>query len=488
MKIKKLLEELSFISFKGNLEQEVTGITHNSKEVKQGFIFIAIKGMNFDGNNFIEEAINRGAGCIVSEMPPKANMTWVQVNDSRSALSRMSKIFFENPSEKLNLIGVTGTNGKTSVTFMMKDILEEAGLLPGIIGTLSYQWLDKEIVADRTTPEADQITKILNEMVSDGITHCAMEVSSHSLELKRVEDLNFKIAIFTNLTGDHLDYHGTMENYYRAKKKLFSLLDEKNGWAIINVDDQYGKRLITELNSCYLLYSVNEKSDVYPVKYNLGKDGIKSLVYTPLGEFEIESSLLGKPNLYNLLACIGACLSLKIPLEKISYGIRKIGDIKGRLELVPNDLGLNVFVDYAHSDDSLRNILETVRELKPKRIILVFGAGGDRDRLKRPRMGEVAAKSADFTIITSDNPRSENPIDIIKDIEVGFNKIKSTDYTILPDREEAIFKAIEMAEDGDAVIIAGKGHENYQVFKDKILPFSDREVAERALKVKRENV
>ncbi len=483
MKIKDLLQKIDYISFNGNEESIVLGITNYSKEVKENYIFVALKGGKFDGHDFIDEAITLGANTVVSERKPKLskNVNWLRVKDSREAMWKISVLLYENPGSKLKLIGVTGTNGKTTTTHLIEHIFKNAGFQTGLLGTIYSRWGEKSTPAQMTTPESPHINRMLKEMIEDGVAICVIEVSSHSLCMKRVDGLDFNCAVFTNLTHDHLDFHKNMKSYFEAKKRLFDLLDKKEGYGVINIDDSWGKKLSKEIKAPSLSYGLGSDAHIFPLSYNLTSEGIEAEISTPSGTIEVSSPLLGKPNLYNILASMGVAITFNLGKEDIKKAFKDFKGVKGRFEIVENSLGFKVMVDYAHSDDSLRNLIETVAELKPKRIILVFGAGGDRDKKKRPKMGEVAGKLADISIITSDNPRSEDPVSIIKDVKAGFKKSGNKNYIVIPDRREAIFKAVSIAEEGDFVIIAGKGHEEYQIIGDERIPFSDREVAESAL-------
>ncbi len=485
MKLKELFSNIYGVNIIGNVNEEIRGITHFSKKVEPGYLFAALKGQKTDGNEYIMEAVDKGAKAILSEKNAPSNfpITWIQVYEPRRVLALISSKFYGFPSKKIDVIGITGTNGKTSITYILENIFLKANFSVGVIGSINYRYSGKEFSASLTTPEAPDLQRILKEMKDNGVTNCFMEVSSHSLELNRVLGINFKVGVFTNLSGDHLDFHQNMEDYYQAKKKLF--MPENNEMkAVINIDDPWGERLRKEISIGFISYGLREKADIRVRKYTLSENGIKALIKIPQGEIEIYSPLLGKPYLYNILASIGVSLIFNIPIEKIKEGVSWISQIPGRMEKVPNNLNINVLVDYAHSDDSLRNLLETVNQITRGRIILVFGAGGDRDRSKRPRMGEVAGRFSDFSIITSDNPRSEDPLQIIKEIEKGFMKIRKKNYIVIPERKEAIWEAINMAKEKDWVLIAGKGHENYQIIKDKIIPFNDKEVALQALREK----
>ncbi|MGQ9617385.1 MAG: UDP-N-acetylmuramoyl-L-alanyl-D-glutamate--2,6-diaminopimelate ligase [Candidatus Aminicenantia bacterium] len=483
MKIKDLLQKIDYISFNGNEETDLVGVSNFSKEVKENYIFVALKGLKFDGHDFIDEAISFGAKAVVSERKPKLskNINWIRVKDARDALWRISTLINDNPGCKIRMIGVTGTNGKTTTTHIIESIFKTAGFTTGLIGTIYTRWGEKVIPADMTTPEAPWIDRTLKEMLEDGINVCVMEVSSHSLSMRRVDGIDFKYAVFTNLTHDHLDFHRDMESYFEAKKRLFNLLNKKESYGIINIDDEWGKKLSKEVNSANLFYGLSKEAHIFPLNFNLSQDGIEAEIATPSGVLEISSPLLGKPNLYNILASIGVATAAGISKEYIKKALREFKGVKGRYELVENSLGFKLMIDYAHSDDSLKKLLETVSELKPRRIIVVFGAGGDRDRKKRPKMGEVAGRLAHIPIITSDNPRTEDPISIIKEIELGMKKSGNKNYMIIPDRREAIFKAISIAEEDDFVVIAGKGHEEYQIVGKERIPFSDKKIAEIAL-------
>jgi UDP-N-acetylmuramoyl-L-alanyl-D-glutamate--2,6-diaminopimelate ligase len=483
MKIKDLLQKIDYISFNGNEEISVSGITNNSKEIKENYIFVALKGEKFDGHDFIDEAISLGANTVVSERKPKLskNVNWIRVKDAREALWKISTLLYDNPGSRIKIVGVTGTNGKTTTTHLIEHIFKNAGFPTGLLGTIYSRWGEKVIPASMTTPESPQINSMLKEMADEGIAICVMEVSSHSLCMKRVDGLNFKSAVFTNLTHDHLDFHKNMKSYFEAKKRLFYLLDKKEGYGVINIDDLWGRKLLKEIQAPFLSYGFVKEAHIFPLSYNLSSEGIEAEISTPSGIIELSSPLLGKPNLYNILASIGVAITFNLGKDEIKRAIKEFKGVKGRFEMVENSLGFKVMVDYAHSDDSLKNLIETVSELKPRRIIVVFGAGGDRDKKKRPKMGEVAGRLADKLIITSDNPRSEDPISIIKEIEVGVKKSGNKNYDVIPDRREAIYKAISIAEEGDFVILAGKGHEEYQIIGNQKIPFSDREVAKSAL-------
>jgi len=477
MKLKDLLKDIPGVHVNGNGSAEILGLAYSSQQIQPGFLFTALRGEKRDGHDFIEDALRRGASAILSERPkpPNLKVTWIEVADAREALAFSAANFYDHPSMKMKVIGITGTKGKTTLTYLLESILNKAGYEPGVIGTINYRWSNRILSAERTTPEAPEMQKMMREMLDQGITHCLIEVSSHGLDLKRVWGIRFDIAVFTNLAAEHLDYHESMEDYFEAKKKLF-FLNAKKRTAVVNLDDPWGKKLIAELPLTTVSYGLEPAAIVRGQEYRLTEGGIKVEVDFPGGQMKICSPLMGKHNLYNILGAFATSLALNIPALTIKEGISALKGIPGRLQKIENTLGFQVFVDYAHTDNALLNLLETVHELKPHRILLVFGAGGDRDKSKRARMGEVAAKFADCTFLTSDNPRSEDPLAIIADIEKGFIQKGSKNYCIVSDRRKAIEQALASAKKGDYILIAGKGHEHYQVFKDRTVPFDDAEV------------
>jgi UDP-N-acetylmuramoyl-L-alanyl-D-glutamate--2,6-diaminopimelate ligase len=483
MRLNDLLRDIPGVHVNGNGMAEIAGLAYSSKQVEPGFLFAALKGEKTDGYDFVEEAVGRGAGVVLSSRPRPQNVraAWVQVADPREALALASANFYGHPSMKMKVVGVTGTKGKTTLTYLLESIIKKAGFQPAVIGTVNYRWQDRVVSAERTTPEAPDLQRMMSEMLEQGISHCLVEVSSHALDLKRVWGIHFDIAVFTNLSSEHLDYHSSLEDYFEAKKKLF-FLNAKKRTAVVNFDDPWGKRLMSELPLTTVSFGFEPAAIVRGQEYRLSETGIKALVDYPGGQVKICSPLMGKHNLYNILAGMAAGLALNIPVSAIKDGISALKGIPGRLEKIETDLGIHVFVDYAHTDQALRSLLETVRELKPPRILLVFGAGGDRDKGKRARMGEVAASLADVTFLTSDNPRSEDPLAIIADIEKGFTLKGAKAYHRVPDRREAIARALGSAKKGDYVLIAGKGHEKYQVIKAQRIPFDDAEIARSLLK------
>jgi UDP-N-acetylmuramoyl-L-alanyl-D-glutamate--2,6-diaminopimelate ligase len=487
MKIKDIIQGIPVMRFHGNREQEVKGIAYSSRSVKPGFLFAALRGENKDGFHFIPEAIANGATAILSEraMPSEFDINWVQVQEARRSLALCSAQFFHHPSRQLKVVGITGTKGKTTVTYLLEAVLREAGFSPGVLGTISYRGPGISLTAQRTTPEAPDLQRMMKNMVQHRATHCVMEVSSHSLVLDRVAGVDFDVAVFTNLSGEHLDYHQSMERYFEAKKKLFFLPAQKKTMAVINSDDEWGKKLMDDLHLGVITFGLEKSALVHAEEFFLSEKGIDLVVRYPAGKMRLSSSLLGRPNLYNTLAAVAISLVLKVPESKIAAGIASLHGVPGRFQRIPNSLGMHIFVDYAHNDDALRKLLETAKELAKKKIILVFGAGGDRDKFKRPRMGEVAGRLADHAIITSDNPRSEDPLFIIAEIERGIKKTGNKQYEVIPDRKDAIARALSIAKEDDYILVAGKGHEDYQIIRDRIIPFSDAEVIREWLKKRR---
>jgi UDP-N-acetylmuramoyl-L-alanyl-D-glutamate--2,6-diaminopimelate ligase len=446
-------------------------------------LFAAIRGGTRDGFEFIEEALRNGAAAVLSDRPRSQSWKspWVQATDVRAALALASANFYGQPSMRMNVVGITGTKGKTTLTYLLESIFLKAGYQPGVIGTISYRWPNTAQPAPRTTPEAPDLQRMLSEMLAQGVTHCLIEVSSHALDLKRVWGVHFDIAVFTNLSAEHLDYHSSIEDYFEAKKRLF-FLNAKKRTAVVNLDDPWGKRLISELPLTTVSFGIEPAAIVRAEQYRFSETGIKAEVDYPGGQVKICSALMGKHNLYNILGAVATGLALNIPAPTIKDGVSALKNIPGRLERIESALGFQVFVDYAHTDQAMRSLLEAIRDLKPQRILLVFGAGGDRDKSKRPRMGEVAAALSDLSFITSDNPRSEDPLAIIAEIEKGFSGKGAKNYRVIPDRKEAISQALAMARKGDYVLVAGKGHEDYQIFKDRTIHFDDAEVVRSILR------
>ncbi|MDD5108065.1 MAG: UDP-N-acetylmuramoyl-L-alanyl-D-glutamate--2,6-diaminopimelate ligase [Candidatus Omnitrophica bacterium] len=462
---------------------EIKGITSNSKQVGKDFVFVAIKGNRLDGNRFIKEAIVRGANIIVVQKNgPKIkipkSVKLLLVDDCRKFLAEAANKFYEFPSGRIKVAGITGTNGKTTISYLIEAIAKESDLACGVIGTINYRFKSKIITAKNTTPGAVELQGLLAKMLSRGIKYCAMEVSSHALDQDRVSGINFSHAIFTNLTQDHLDYHKNLENYFLAKTRLFKILPASS-FAIINNDDRFGRRIKRLTDANILTYGIENPSDVMARDIDFSIHSTKFTLVTPKIKLRIKTNLAGRYNIYNILAAVAWGISEKINIKDIKAAIEKFKNVCGRLENVACKRGYSIFVDYAHTPDALFNVISVLKPLVKGRIIVVFGCGGDRDRFKRPKMGNVATKLADYVIITSDNPRSEDPEKITKDICAGIVK---GNYCLILERSEAIRRGLEMARENDCLLIAGKGHENYQILKDKVLHFSDQEVIRKCLK------
>ncbi len=483
MKLADVLREVAAKEISGRTDVDVTGIACDSRLVREGFLFVAIRGEKADGHGFIEEAVSQGARAIICESCdlPLGSVTKICVSESRRALAQAAANFHASPSESLGLVGITGTNGKTTVCHLVRDILRDAGWPCGMIGTVGYQIQDELIPAERTTPDPLLLNALLAKMKAAGCRYVAMEVSSHSLQQRRVESLDFDVAVFTNLTRDHLDYHRTLKNYLSAKASLFETLspERKNGYrkcAVICADQPEGAYIADRTPVPVLTYGLKKGADVVPEDMWLHPEGASFVACTPWGTFSLASCLIGRHNVSNVLAATTVALSQGVDITTIQHAVSHTRPVPGRLEFVPNDKGYSVVVDYAHTDDALTNVLTSLSEITRGRLIVVFGCGGDRDRGKRKKMGRVASRLADFAVVTSDNPRSEDPMDIISDIVQGFNG-RNGDFIIEADRTRAIEAAVAMAREGDTVLIAGKGHETYQQFKDHRIHFDDREAA-----------
>ncbi|HTQ95943.1 MAG TPA: UDP-N-acetylmuramoyl-L-alanyl-D-glutamate--2,6-diaminopimelate ligase [Candidatus Acidoferrum sp.] len=466
-------------------ELSIGQIANDSRKVQAGALFVAIHGVATDGNLFARNAVSQGAIAVMSEAPAPADwpkeIPWIEVSEGRKALAIAAANFYRRPAEALKLVGVTGTNGKTTTTSLIDSILRASGAKTGLFGTIAYHTPLGDHPAPNTTPESLELQSFFAEIRDAGGTYATMEASSHALAMDRLWGCHFAAAVFTNLTRDHIDYHKTFENYFAAKRLLF----EGTGAgapdvSVINIDDEWGKKL-TGLGKKTLTYGLANDSDLKAKKFQLSFKGLSFTAQTPNGAIQIESSLVGRINVYNILAAIGAGIGLDLSNDVIETGIRNLRAVAGRFERVDLGQPFLVVVDYAHTDDALENLIRTARELNSKgRIITVFGCGGSRDRTKRPIMGETSGRLSDLSILTSDNPRQEEPLKIISDIVVGMQK-SSGKYMIEPDRAKAIRLAIEEARAGDMVLLAGKGHEDYQIFADHTIHFDDREVATKAL-------
>ncbi len=474
------------------LDTNIDAICIDSRQVRPGGLFVALKGTQVDGHHFIEEAIQRGAIAIITEEAvdntlleaKKKEVSFIQVSDSQAALAHLVPTFFEHPADRLQLIGITGTNGKTTTCYLIESLLHESGLKTGRLSTITYRIGDDEIKATHTTPGLLDLHGLFAKMQEVDTSHVVMEVSSHALAQGRVTGCTFETMVFTNLTEEHLDYHQTMAAYYQTKKKLCALT---TGRCLINRDDPWGQRLLSELTQDCWSYGIENGADIYPKQFTSDLQGIVMTVQSPVGAFEVISPLIGRYNVYNLLAAIGVGLSLGLSKEKIAAGLARMQGIPGRFEKIDLGQDFTVIVDYAHTADALFKLLQAVSDLGPKHMITVFGCGGDRDRGKRPKMAEAAAAFSQTVILTSDNPRSEAPLAIIREIEAGF-RLSAKDanknavaYEVIIDRRAAIHRAIQVAESGDVVIIAGKGHETEQQIGNQCFPFDDRKVAREAL-------
>ncbi len=465
----------------------VSDVTHDSRQAGKGVLFVAVRGLTTDGHRFVEDVMRRGAVGVISEFDAPENFqgAWLKVADARRALAQAAAVINGNPSRNLKLVGITGTNGKTTTTYLVFALAEANGEKGAMLTTVEYRIGERSEPAVRTTPEASDTNRFLRRAIEDDCEMAVMETSSQAIDLNRCDDLQFKVAVFTNLTRDHLDYHLTMENYYAAKKKLFDgHLGEKPASSVINIDDEYGARLAKELklnNQKIVTFAQNNSADLTAenVEVSLIK-GTSFDLKTPNGERKIRSPLVGKPHVYNMLAATAVALELGYDLDKICDGLKRCVGAPGRFERVQHDGDFAVLVDYAHSDDALLNTLKTARELTSGKIITVFGCGGDRDKTKRAPMGEVAGNHSDLVFVTSDNPRTENPLQIISEIEVGLQKTNGQ-YLVVSDRREAIHQAIAKAKSNDVVLIAGKGHETYQIVGNDKFHFDDREIARESL-------
>jgi len=476
--IRELLAGIETMEVTGPLDTEITGIAYDSRRVAPGDCFIAISGFRDDGNRYVGDAVTRGAALIISEAAPDSPMegvTWVRLKNIRNAFSTISLNFYGDPLKDKYVVGVTGTNGKTTVVGLIESIFSMTGKTVKF-GTLGAWCGSIGRKVSLTTPESMEMYKFLAEECREGYDNVVMEVSSVALELDRVAGIEFSQAIFTNLSGDHLDFHHDMDNYFESKLSLFrSLTPDK--WAVINIDDEKGSVIIDAINSRYITYGFSSEADVRPLSYDLSAKGVRAVIRTPRGQLKIRCGLVGRINLMNILAAVASAMIRNIGFEDIVSALDEFRPVKGRLDPV-YDNDFSVMIDYAHTDNALENLLGSIRELNFRRIILVFGAGGSRDTTKRPRMGAVAARLADYVVVTSDNPRDEDPEQIINQVISGFPPGFSS-YQVEPDREKGIAAGIGGAGRGDIVLIAGKGHEDYQVLGEKVIHFDDYEVVSR---------
>ena len=486
MKLSEVLQGAGVSLPSAAKEIDITQVACDSRRVQPGALFFALYGAKADGNAFVQDALRRGAACIASEEPApgalSAATAWIHVNEARKALAISAANFFSHPANALQLVAVTGTNGKTTTTSLIDAIVKALGAKTGLFGTIAYHTPRGDYPAPNTTPESVDLQRFFAEIRDSGGKYAVLEASSHSLSMDRLWGCHFQAAVFTNLTREHMDFHKTFEDYFAAKKRLF----EGTGAgapevAIINSDDEWGKKL-AGLAKQTVTYGLESRADITTKKFQLTFDGLSFTAQTPNGKVQVASRLVGRINVYNLLAAIGAAQALGLSNEVIEKGIRALESVSGRFQRIDLGQPFFVIVDYAHTDDALENLIRTARELNPKgRIITLFGCGGLKDRTKRPVMGEVTGRLSDLTILSNDNPRTEDPLKIISDIVVGLQKAAGK-YLIETDREKAIGLAMDEARAGDIVLLAGKGHENYQILADRTLEFDDREMARRALK------
>ncbi len=506
MELTRLIEGVEIRNIAGDTHKEIDGIAYHSKQVGKDFLFAAIRGAEVDGHQFVKEAIERGAEVVVLEEEQKvSNRTMILVPDSRRALAKISSNFYGDPSSRVILIGITGTNGKTTTTYLVESVFKKAGWNVGVIGTINYRFGQKTTPAPNTTPESLDLQRILWEMVREGTSHVIMEVSSHGLDLSRVFGCQFDGVVFTNLTSEHLDYHKTLEQYFESKRKLFSdhLMKSRKErrFAVTNHDDPRGEEMVKGIDLPVIRYGLTPSCDVTADRVASSFEGLSCRIKTPRGELSIHSKLTGDFNLYNILAAVAVGTAMKVPLETSKEGVEGLEGVSGRFEKVENKKGIHVIVDYAHTHDALERVLMGLKNIlecgtqNSGKMITVFGCGGDRDRTKRPLMGEVAGRYSDLSILTSDNPRTEDPSAIMDEVEKGLKSLhlKEWDqdeiklwrsrrgYLRVPDRREAIRTAIRLALPSDTVLIAGKGHEDYQIVGKVKFPFDDRIEAKKAL-------
>lgn len=474
MNLDNLLKDLNLGK---TYNEEINEIQYDSRKVKNGDVFVAIKGFSVDGHKFIDKAIENGAKVIIGEEDLVIeNALYIKVEDSRKALATLAKNYFDNPQKKMKIIGITGTNGKTTSAFMMKSLLESKGYKVGLIGTICNMIGEKKLKTERTTPESLELYKLFNDMIEENMDYCVMEVSSHSLALDRVYGIEFSTGVFTNLTVDHLDFHKTLENYFNEKKKLFKVSINK----VVNIDNEYGIDLKNQYSEA-LSYSVDKNGDLNATNLHISSKGVKfDVAYKDKVE-HISINIPGKYNVENALGVIGVALQEGMTLREIADGMKKLKAVPGRCELVSfgENIPFDIIVDYAHTPDGLENIIKTLKELTEGRLITIFGCGGDRDKTKRPIMGRIATELSDIAIVTSDNPRTEEPGAIIKDILSGIN---SDNYIVEENRLESIKKGMMMAKEKDVLLIAGKGHEDYQILKDKTIAFDERVIVKELIK------
>ena len=483
MRARTLLKNSGIKCPAGLKDFQALGVSCNSKTVSEGFIFVAIKGARDDGNKFIAEAIANGAKVVIAEnsnikYQNSKHTYFIKVENTRKAIAELAAEFYGRPSKEIKVIGVTGTNGKTTVTYLIEAIIKEAGSEPAVVGTINYRFKNKVTPSKNTTPGPVDLQAMLGEMRDAQVHYCVMEVSSHALDQGRTQAIDFGCGIFTNLTQDHLDYHKTLESYFKAKSRLFKGLSAQAS-AIINIDDNLASKLAKLTKAKVTTYGIDGGADIRASDIEFDVCGTEFTLSSPRGKINIKVSLIGRHNIYNILAAFAWAQNEGIDLEIIKRAIEKFSLVPGRLERVECGSGYSVFVDYAHTEDALKNIIQSLRQVCDKRIIVVFGCGGERDKTKRPKMGRVVSELSDYAIITNDNPRSEDPDKIIEDIKKG---IKKDNFCVITERMEAIRKSLSVARQGDVILVAGKGHEDYQIINGKTLHFDDREAVKECLK------
>ncbi len=491
MRLKELIENLDYERLENFSNYEIKGMSCNSERIRPGYLFVAIKGERFDGHSFLKAAINKGAGAVIlqKDLPLKKKIAKILVSDSQAALSSASAAFFGYPAKILKTTGITGTNGKTTISYLIEKILGCAGKTCGVIGTVNYRIGNKVYEGPNpaivrkgwvnTTPQVDILQSFLQEIVLAKSKYAIIEVSSHALAQRRVDGVDFSTAVFTNLSHEHLDYHGTLSNYFSCKASLFERLAPR-AWAIVNVDDVWGRKLLKATKAKVLSYGIKHSAQIYAKDLDLEIDRSRFTVVTPRGHIAIESPLIGRHNVYNILAAVACAFVEDINFSHIISGVKTLSCVPGRLQRVDCGQSFLIFIDYAHTDDALSKVLNSLRQISENKIILVFGCGGDRDKAKRPKMGKVATELSDLAIITCDNPRSENPRQIIDDVVRGIDK-KKNNYKIVLDRFKAIREALSCADKNDTVLITGKGHESSQIFANRTIHFNDRETVEKIL-------
>jgi len=486
--LRKLRQKKAVPPVPAGFDVPVRGISCNSKTVRKDFVFVAVEGASQNGNTFIQEALHRGASAVIFKpaagsvpflpaLQREKKAVFIEVTDTRKAAARLAAEFYHHPSSKMKVTGITGTNGKTTVSYLIEAILKESGSVPAVIGTVNYRFPGCSVPSKNTTPGPFELQKMFDTMVHRGVDNCVMEVSSHALDQDRCEGIDFFSAVFTNLTHDHLDYHRTLEKYFHAKSKLFKGLSG-SARAVINNDDPYGRKLKRSTKAQVITYGIERTSDVSARDISMDKGSIRFILSIPGAQAQIQSELIGRHNVYNILAAVAWGVSAGVEVRAMRQAIGKFKSAPGRLERVACDRDICIFVDYAHTDDALKNVIGALRQVAERKVIVVFGCGGQRDKAKRPKMGRIASELADYVVITTDNPRSEDPAAIMNDIKRGITK---DNYCLVTDRYEAIKKALSVARAKDIILVAGKGHENYQILKNTVIAFDDRKVIQECL-------